>query len=304
MYEAFFGLQERPFQLTPNPRFLFLSPRHREALAMLRFGLASSSGITLLVGEAGTGKTTVLQAGMTDERHPADRHVVLSNPTLTRAEFYEVLADGFGLPATESKARFMADFRRDVVERHRAGGSSALVVDEAQALPDELFEEVRLLANLETPTAKLVNVVLAGQPELAHRLNDPSLRSLKQRVSLRCRLAPLDLPETASYIATRLRVAGADPAGVFTKDAVVAIHEASSGIPRTISVICENALIGGYGAGVKPVGRSIVADVGRDFDLPVNGDAPAATPRDAAAHEEDEEQDLVAATPTRRFWFF
>ena len=274
MYQAFFGLKERPFQLTPNPRFLFLNPRYREALATLRYGLSSSLGITLLLGEAGTGKTTLLRAALEAERSPDHRHVVLSNPTLAPADFYEILSEAFNLPhVTGSKGRFLMAFERDLLERHRAGGLTALVVDEAQSLTHELFEELRLLANLETATAKLLSVVLVGQQELADRLNDASLRQLKQRIVLRCSLAPLNLQWSASYIAARLRVAGAVPTEVFTKDAVIAIYEASRGIPRTIGVICENALLVGFAAQSKPVGRSIVAEVCRDLDLRVDGGA-------------------------------
>ena len=275
MYQAFFGLNERPFQLTPNPRFLFLNPRYREALATLRYGLSSSLGITLLLGEAGTGKTTLLRAALEAERSPAHRHVVLTNPTLAPADFYEILSEAFSLPhVAGSKGRFLMAFERDLLERHRAGGLTALVVDEAQSLTHELFEELRLLANLETATAKLLSLVLVGQQELADRLNDPSLRQLKQRIVLRCSLAPLNLQWTASYIAARLRVAGAVPTEVFTKDAVIATYEASRGIPRTIGVICENALLAGFAAQKKPVGRSLVVEVCRDLDLVTEGRSP------------------------------
>jgi len=275
MYEAFFGLKERPFQLTPNPRFLFLNPRHREALATLRYALTSSPGITLLLGEAGTGKTTLLRAALHAERRAEHRYVVLSNPTLGPEDFYEILADRFGLPdASGSKGQFLLAFERELLERYRAGGLTALIVDEAQSLTHELFEEIRLLANLETATAKLVNVILVGQPELADRLNDPSLRQLKQRVVLRCSLAPLDLDSTASYIATRLQVAGGVPVAVFSKDAVVSIHEASRGIPRSIGVICENALLAGFAVQRKPIDRPIVIDVCRELDLSARGRPP------------------------------
>ena len=273
MYEAFFGLSERPFQLTANPRFLVLNPGHREALATLRYGFSSSLGITLLLGEAGTGKTTLLRAALHAEQRPEHRHVVLSNPTLSPADFYEILADKFGLAdASGSKGRFLLAFERDLLERHTAGGRTAIVIDEAQSLSHELFEEIRLLANLETETAKLLNVVLVGQQELADRLNDPSLRQLKQRVVLRCVLAPLDLRHRR--LPTSRRACGwpaPSPSDVFTKDAVVAIYEASRGIPRTIGVICENALLAGYAAQKKPVDWPVVADVCRDLDLPIVG---------------------------------
>jgi general secretion pathway protein A len=300
MYETFFGFRERPFRLTPNPRFLFLNSRHREALATLRYGLSSSPGITLLLGEAGTGKTTLLHAALHAERHPKNRHLLLTNPTLSTADFYEVLASRLGLPnGSGTKGRFLLAFEKDLLDRSRDGGAAAIVIDEAQSLTYALFEEIRLLANLETETAKLVNVVLVGQPELADRLNDPSLRQLKQRVVLRTSLVPFDLRETASYIASRLRLVGAAPGDVFTRDAVIATYEASRGIPRTIGVICENALIAGYAAQRKPVGGSIVADVCQDLDLPAQGEPAAGT----AAGPAEEEADPAPRQRTRRRWF-
>ena len=287
MYEAFFGLGERPFQLTPNPRFLVLNPGHREALATLRYGLSSSLGITLLLGEAGTGKTTLLHAALHAEQGPDYRHAVISNPTLPAADFYHILADKFSLPhAAGSKGRFLLAFERDLLERHKAGGLTALVIDEAQSLTLELFEEIRLLANLETETAKLVNLVLVGQPELADRLNHALLSQFKQRVILRCSLSPLDLGSTASYIASRLSVAGAAPSDVFTRDAVRAIYEASHGIPRVIGVVCENALLAGYAAQRKPIDRAIIAAVCRDLDLHVNGNGQPHREGRAVPHED------------------
>jgi general secretion pathway protein A len=269
MYERFFGLRERPFDLVPNPRFLFLTARKREALANLRHGIGSPRGLTLLLGEAGTGKTTLIQALLSESGTRAAECVLLSNPTLTRSEFYEFLAEAFKLAegAGSSKARFLFEFRRHLLDRHADGRLSALVLDEAQSMPSELLEEVRLLSNIETTTVKLLNVVLAGQPELAARLNEPSLRQLKQRIALRCELAPFDSHETASYIAGRLRIAGGDPATIFTREAVLGIHDVSGGVPRTINVVCDNAMITGFAAQVKPITRALVDEVRRDFDL-------------------------------------
>lgn len=289
MYGAFYGLRERPFDLTPNPRFLFMAPRQREALSSLRYGLSTPRGFMLLVGEAGTGKTTLVQAALADLRDPNSRFVLMSNPTLGRAEFYEFLARGFGLSdaAMTSKTRFLSEFQHDLQERSSAGGLTGLIVDEAQSLPYELLEELRLLGNIETTTAKLLNIVLAGQPELADRLNEPSLRQLKQRVTLRCELTAFDLEGTAAYIAGRLRIAGGAPSEVFTKESVAAIYHASGGLPRTINVLCDNAMIGGFAAQVKPIPVRMVEDVCREFDLghlgSANGDGAQDKPQPTPA---------------------
>lgn len=270
MYESFFGLRERPFDLTPNLRFLYLTKGHREALSNLQYGITGRKGMTLLVGEAGTGKTTLVRAALDAVAAPTVMCAYLSNPVLTREEFYEFLAPKFGLSdrASRSKARFLADLENSLLARHHAGGLTALVIDEAQSLPYDLLEEIRLLANFETATDKLLPVVLAGQPELAARLENEELRQLKQRVALRCDLAPLNIRETAAYIAGRVAIAGGDSARIFTRDAVQVIYERSRGIPRTISVICDNALLTGFAAGVKPVGPDLVLEVCRDFRLP------------------------------------
>lgn len=277
MYEHFYGLQERPFDLVPDPRFLYLSGRQREALSNLRYGLTTPRGVTLLLGEAGTGKTTLLRTVLSGLSGAPARHVFLSNPTLTRSEFFEFLALGFELGEENgvSKTRFLFALRKLLDQEAAAGRTPALVVDEAQSLPYELLEEVRLLSNLETTTAKLLNVVLAGQPELADRLNEPSLRQLKQRVSLRCELASMNVQETAAYIAGRIRIAGGHPEQVFTRDAIAQIFEASGGLPRTVNVVCDNALIGGFAAEVRPVTRALVEDVCRDFDFLPGEDKPA-----------------------------
>lgn len=269
MYEAFFGLRERPFDLTPNPRFLLMMPSHREALANLQYGLSARKGLTVLIGEAGSGKTTLIQTVRGEWEKAGHLVAHLSNPTLTRSEFFEYLAGAFGLSAAAgaSKARFLAEFAQFVGARHAAGGITGLVIDEAQALSDELLEEVRLLINNETSSEKLFQVLLVGQPELSLRLNEPSLRQIKQRIALRCTLATLDVSQVASYIAGRVQIAGGVASNVFTREAVMAIHEHSGGIPRVISVICDNALVAGFASGVRPVSSAIVEEVCRDFAI-------------------------------------
>lgn len=269
LYGPFYGLTEPPFDLTPNPRFLFLSHRQREALSNLRYALATSKGFTLILGEAGTGKTTLVRTAMSELGGTSNRYVLVSNPTLGRDEFYEFLAREFGLSreAAGSKTRFLSELQTEVEARFAAGGLTGLVIDEAQSLPHDLLEEIRLLGNIETTTTKLLNIVLCGQPELAERLNDASLRQLKQRIALRCELKALTLEETAAYISGRLRIAGGSPGEIFTRETVVAIHEASSGIPRTVNVLSDNALIGGFAAQVKPITLEVIEEVRRDFDL-------------------------------------
>jgi len=292
MYEQYYGLRERPFDLSPNPRFLFLSRGHKEALTHLRYGLSGRPGLTVLVGEAGTGKTTLVRAALQSIGNGQSKVVHLSNPTLTRSEFYEYLASGygFGAGAAESKTSFIRELSQALTSAGSTNGVLALVVDEAQSIPHALLEEIRLLTNTEGATGNTVAIAMVGQPELAQRLNEPGLRQLKQRIALRCELSPLDLNETAAYVAARVRVAGGRPDVLFTRDAILTIHEHSLGIPRTISVLCDNALVNGFASDVKPVGRQIVDEVCRDFQLTQNAapdlariDAPVVAPNDDEA---------------------
>jgi len=309
MYQDFYGLRELPFELTPNPRYLFLTARHREALSTLEYVLSTAKGITVLIGEAGTGKTTLLHAALASEECRHVDCVYLPNPTLTREEFIELLSVRFGLSAhaSRSKAGLLCELEAVLYERRQAGRVTALLIDEAQSLSDELLEEVRLLANTETATEKLLPLVLAGQPELRDRLNEPSLRQLKQRVTLRCEIAPLTRQETASYIAQRIRTVGGDAAKLFTREAVLLIHEHSRGIPRIISVICDNALVSGFALGRQPVDSATVFEVVRDLDLGMNAPQwPREIPREepepeaapAPASESEEQPAAPAAEET------
>ncbi|MGH9387871.1 MAG: ExeA family protein [Vicinamibacterales bacterium] len=268
MYEQFFGFKERPFDLTPNPRFIVLTASHREALSNLEYAIASRKGVTVLIGEAGSGKTTVIRTAIW--KQPARVHSVhLNNPTMSRAEFCEMLATRFGLSdsARRSKTALLIELEALLRNRRLHGEISLLIIDEAQSLPLELLEEIRLLANIESDDDKLLSVILAAQPELAGRLNNQELRQLKQRIALRCELRPLTSGETVTYLEGRIRAAGGVGTSVFTREAVELMHVRSHGIPRTLNVLADNALLGGYAAGTKPVGSQTVREVCRDFDL-------------------------------------
>jgi type II secretory pathway predicted ATPase ExeA len=268
VYEHFYGFTARPFDLSPDPRFLVVTEVHQEALSNLQYAIASRKGITLLVGEAGTGKTTIIRAAI--ETQPERVHCVhLHNPALTRAEFVEMLAAQFALSdeARESKTELLLELEKLLKRRRELGETTVLVVDEAQSLPFELLDEIRLLTNIETSSEKLVTLIIAGQPEIAERLNGASFRQFKQRIALRCALRPLSLNESVGYVASRIRSAGGAPADVFTREAVMLIHEYSRGIPRTINVLADNALVSGFAAQQRPVKTAVVRDVCIDFDI-------------------------------------
>jgi len=291
MYQRYYGLRELPFELTPNPTYLYLTPKHREALSNLEYGLFSAKSLTVLIGEAGTGKTTLLRAALESERCKHVRCVYLNNPALTRSEFVRTLATRFelGADAADSKAVLLENLELVLGERRAQGEITALVVDEAQSLSYELLEEIRLLANIETQSEKLLPLILAGQPELSNRLDEPELRQLKQRVALRCEVGPLELAETAAYIAARIRTAGGVPSKLFTREGVSVIHEHSGGIPRTISVICDNALVTAMALERQLVDQSIVLEVCRDFHLRHNGRTAATLPIESEPEAETSE---------------
>jgi len=268
MYEQFFGFRERPFELTPNPRFLVMTDAHREALSNLEYAISGRKGITLLLGEAGCGKTTIVRTAI--DRQPSRVHCVhVTNPALTRNEFVETLATQFELTegARRSKATLLSELEGLLTRRRAADETTVLIVDEAQSLSNELLEEIRLLANIEVAEEKLISLVLAGQPELSAQLNQESLRQLKQRVALRCELRPLTEGETLAYLAGRVRAAGGVASRVFTREAATLLHQYSGGIPRLVNVLADNSLLAAFGKGSTPVTSQIVSDVAVDFQL-------------------------------------
>ena len=268
MYEQFFGLRERPFDLTPNPRFLVMTDGHREALSNLEYAIASRKGVTLLLGEAGSGKTTVIRAAV--EQATSRVHCVhLHNPALTRNEFVEMLAARFELSdeARRSKTALLLEMESLLQKRYETREATVLIVDEAQSLSTELLEEIRLLANIETNDEKLLTLVIAGQPELGSKLDDASLRQLKQRIALRCELRPLTLHETLVYLAGRIRAAGGVTSRIFTREAATLLHQTAAGIPRTINVLADNALLAAFARQQSPVTSQIVTEIVQDFRI-------------------------------------
>lgn len=268
MYTSFFGLQALAFQATPDPRFLYMTPDTREALACLYYGIKLRKGFVVLTGEVGTGKTTLLKSVL--RCFPKDRVSTsfVFNPRLDTLDFLEYVLDDFGIPHPErTKSGMLLRLSHWLIQRYRENASCVILVDEAQNLSLELLEEIRLLTNLETTSDKLLQIVLSGQPELEEKLRMQSLRQLRQRVALWCRTRPLNADETHEYIAERLRIAGGKEA-VFSPEAAVLIHELSKGIPRLINLICETAMVEAVVERVKPIPAWIVESVASDFELP------------------------------------
>ena len=248
MYTSFFGLQEKPFAITPDPRYLYLSERHAEALAHLLYGLNEAGGFIQLTGEVGTGKTTVIRSLLEQLPGHADVALIL-NPRVTPAEFLLTICEELHVAVPESghgSTKTLMDLLgRHLLDTHARGRRVVLIVDEAQNLSTQTLEQVRLLTNLETATTKLLQIILIGQPELRELLDQAELRQLAQRITGRYHLNPLSKDETAGYVKHRMRVAGATTE-VFTPSALREIHRLSGGIPRVINVICDRALLGAF----------------------------------------------------------
>lgn len=246
MYEQFYGLIEKPFGVTPDPRFLFLSPQHREALAYLQYGLRERTGFVAIIGEVGTGKTTLLHA-LLNGLDASTKTAFVFNTALTAKGLFRMMAADFGIQSSaRTKTELLLDTHQFLLRQYAQGVQCVLVIDEAQNLNYRLLEEIRMLSNLETDREKLLQIIMVGQPELADKLAMPRLRQLRQRINARYRIGPLNDQECAQYIAHRLRVAGLSRENPFTAETVSRIYHCTGGIPRLINMVCDRALVLGY----------------------------------------------------------
>ncbi len=268
MYNAFFGLSENPFNLSPDPAFLYRSPQHEEALANLTYGVESRKGFIVLTGEVGTGKTTLLEC-LRDHLQQQDvLFAFLFNSRLTVDQFYELVAYDLNLSCPgDSKAKVLLALQQVLLQRAARNATTVLIVDEAHDLDWDLLEEIRMLGNLENRSGKLLQIILAGQPELDRKLDAPNLRQLKQRIVLRCTLRGLQEAQTAEYVRARLAMAGLQEQTVFSADLLAAIHYRTQGIPRLINVVCDNLLLTAFAMESKFATLDMLDEVTSDMRL-------------------------------------
>ncbi|MGC2196836.1 MAG: AAA family ATPase [Terriglobales bacterium] len=271
MYKEFFGLRANPFNVNPDPRYLFLTRHTEEALACLTYGIQSRKGFVLLTGEVGTGKTTLINKLLEWLRLQQVATAFIFNSRMNVPQFLDYMMADFAIPCdSKSKSQILQRLYNWLLDRYRAGETAVLIVDEAQNLTDEVLEEIRMLTNLETFTEKLLQIVLVGQPELEAKLKQPQLRQLRQRLTLRAKTHPLTLEETKAYVQQRLRIAGSDGRQIFDIDALNSIHKYANGIPRVVNLLCEHCLVSAFVDQKPTISEGIVDAVARDFDLSDN----------------------------------
>ena len=271
MYKRFYNLQRSPFDITPDPSFLFPTQKHNEALAALYYGVKRRKGFVVLTGEVGTGKTVLVRCLLQILSRANVAFAYVFNPLLSPLEFLQYLVGDLRLPtAGKNKSDLLLELSSYAIGRHQKGLTTVLVVDEAHHLSTEVLEEIRLLTNLETGEAKLLQILLVGQPELDEKLDSVDLRQLKQRVALRSHLGALDLEETCGYVYRRLQIAGnTNPAEIFPMETVVELHRQSRGYPRLVNTLCENALIQGYARQARSISPEVITEIAADFRLNV-----------------------------------
>jgi len=267
MYHEYYGLLCSPFEMTPDPAFLVLSEAHREGLATLSYAVQSRKGFVLLTGEVGTGKTTLLHA-LLAQLERATASAFIFNPRLEPLDFFRMIFDEYGIEKPcNSKAEYLLELNRFLIERLEQDLPTLLIVDEAQNLSAEMLEEIRLLSNLETPKSKLIQIMLVGQPELWEMLTRPELRQLRQRIVLRHQLRPFSAEETVTYVEERLRLAGYTGKGLFKKSSLRELQAVTAGVPRLINIVCDGALLLGFARERPALGASEIREVARDLGL-------------------------------------
>jgi type II secretory pathway predicted ATPase ExeA len=268
MYKSFYGLKENPFNVNPDPRFLFLTKQIEEALTGLMYGIQTRKGFITLTGEVGTGKTTLINRLLDWLHQRKARTAFLFNSRMNSNQLFDFILAEFDIQCeSKSKSQQLMKLNHWLLDRYRMGETVVLIIDEAQNLTYPVLEEIRLLTNLETSTEKLLQIVLSGQPELEEKLKLPQLRQLRQRIMLRCRTAPLTKEQTHEYINERLRIAGASGEAIFAPQTIDTIHIYSLGIPRVVNLLCEHSLVNGFVDHQRPIQPKIVEEVAREFQL-------------------------------------
>lgn len=267
MYETFYSLKQKPFAVTSNPSFLFLSQRHKEALAHLMYGIEQRLGFIEITGEVGTGKTTICRA-LLNQLDDSVKSAFIFNSNLTGLQLMETIVEDLGIRATKKgKGGLFSELNRFLIEQLSLGNNVVVIIDEAQNLSRRLLEEVRMLSNLEAENKKLLQIVLVGQPELREKLKLPSLRQLRQRIAVRCQIGPLGFEDVPPYIQHRLKLAGANGASpVFGDEALQEIFKYSGGVPRLINIVCDKALLTGYVLEKRAIDGDIIRNAIREIE--------------------------------------
>ena len=266
MYTSYYGLKDKPFELSPDGSYVYMSETHKEGLATLRYGVIADKGFLLLTGGVGVGKTTILNALLRMVKKDVSI-CLLNNPKLSKKEFYYYLANEFGLSYKDNKSDFIIQFKDLLVECKKKGEKILLIIDEAQAFSIKLLEEIRLLSNLAGEN-NVFSIFLVGQPEIREQLATSQLLPLRQRIGIRYHLEPLAKADTVQYIYHRLNRAGATKVSIFTEDAIETIHQASKGNPRLINILCDHALLSGFAKELREINRELILECIEDIRLP------------------------------------
>jgi len=304
MYEKFYGLNQNPFRMSPDPAFYYATPRHNEALANLTYGVLMQKGFIVLTGEVGTGKTLLVRCLLDTLHRSRVAHAYVFNPLLSAEDLLRTILTDFGIrDVKHTKADMLQQFNEYLIDVYRRRGVTALIIDEAHLLAPMLLEEIRLMTNIETSQHKLLQIVLVGQPELDENLDSPELRQVKQRISLRYTLEPMTDPEIRGYIGRRLEVAGAGGRmlEIFPPPTVDRILHFAHGVPRLVNTICDGALVSGYGLQKTSIAPGIIDEVAADLRLSLKSSAAkmTGTPLTAKGPEDDMTRKMLVRTLLR-----